>query len=101
MHVESPHCATTNHLDPALQTLEANFSRTHLWPTTQQHSTSVMNNQQFRRLLIDTPKQQPRDGDEGKTPAARTPGTVLGARKVSSIPMTPYVSAPLRASRAC
>lgn len=48
-----------------------------------------MNNQQFRRLLVDTPKQQSPDGASNKTAAARTPSTVLGARKHSSIPMTP------------
>ncbi|KAF1940751.1 hypothetical protein EJ02DRAFT_423727 [Clathrospora elynae] len=46
-----------------------------------------MNNSQFRRLLVDTPKQQ--DGGTSKTPAMGTPRTVLGARKHSSIPMTP------------
>jgi hypothetical protein len=46
-----------------------------------------MNNQQFRRLLLsDTPRQ---DGDKSKSPAAGTPKAVLGARKHSSIPMTP------------
>ncbi|KAF2687751.1 hypothetical protein K458DRAFT_294639 [Lentithecium fluviatile CBS 122367] len=48
-----------------------------------------MNNDQFRRLLIDTPKQQNKHASAGKTPASRTPSTVLGARKHSSIPMTP------------
>ncbi|RYO53401.1 hypothetical protein AA0116_g10909 [Alternaria tenuissima] len=46
-----------------------------------------MNNSQFRRLLVETPKTQ--DGDKGKSPAAATPRAVLGARKHSSIPMTP------------
>jgi hypothetical protein len=46
-----------------------------------------MNNSQFRRLLVDTPKQK--DDGTGKTPAAGTPRAVLGARKHSSIPMTP------------
>ncbi|KAF2853695.1 hypothetical protein T440DRAFT_388985 [Plenodomus tracheiphilus IPT5] len=46
-----------------------------------------MNNSQFRRLLIDTPRPQ---GDgTGKSPPAATPKAVLGARKHSSIPMTP------------
>ncbi|CBY01947.1 hypothetical protein LEMA_P007340.1 [Plenodomus lingam JN3] len=46
-----------------------------------------MNNSQFRRLLIDTPRPQ---GDgTGKSPPAGTPKAVLGARKHSSIPMTP------------
>ncbi|KAF1830753.1 hypothetical protein BDW02DRAFT_572705 [Decorospora gaudefroyi] len=46
-----------------------------------------MNNSQFRRLLVDTPKQQ--HDATGKSPAAGTPRAVLGARKHSSIPMTP------------
>ncbi|KAF2134551.1 hypothetical protein P153DRAFT_362309 [Dothidotthia symphoricarpi CBS 119687] len=47
-----------------------------------------MNNQQFRRLLLsDTQKQQ--DDGTPKPSSSRTPGTVLGARKHSSIPMTP------------
>jgi hypothetical protein len=46
-----------------------------------------MNNQQFRRLLLsDTPRH---DGDKPRSPAAGTPQAVLGARKHSSIPMTP------------
>ncbi|KAF2027251.1 hypothetical protein EK21DRAFT_72421 [Setomelanomma holmii] len=46
-----------------------------------------MNNQQFRRLLLsDTPRK---DGEKGTLPAAGTPKAVLGARKHSSIPMTP------------
>jgi hypothetical protein len=65
-------------------------------PPGRHNTTSAMNNQQFRRLLIDTPKQQAPDGGAGKTPASRTPSTVLGARKHSSIPMTPYVCASLR-----
>lgn len=61
-------------------------------PTTPARGISViirktMNNQQFRRLLLsDTPRQ---DGDKGKPPVAGTPKSVLGARKHSSIPMTP------------
>jgi hypothetical protein len=53
-----------------------------------------MNNQQFRRLLLsDTPRS-----DGGQSPAAGTPKAVLGARKHSSIPMTPQVQrVPLRA----
>jgi hypothetical protein len=48
-----------------------------------------MNNQQFRRLLLsDTQQHQQQNGD-APTPAVRTPGSVLGARKQSSIPMTP------------
>ncbi|KAF3033555.1 hypothetical protein E8E12_001905 [Didymella heteroderae] len=48
-----------------------------------------MNNSQFRRLLLsDQPKQQ--DGSkQSASPASRTPGGALGARKHSSIPMTP------------
>jgi hypothetical protein len=47
-----------------------------------------MNNQQFRRLLLsDEPRKE---GDQGKSPAVGTPKSVLGARKHSSIPMTPY-----------
>ncbi|KAI4606715.1 hypothetical protein J4E80_010027 [Alternaria sp. BMP 0032] len=46
-----------------------------------------MNNSQFRRLLVETPK--PQDDGKGKSPAAATPRAVLGARKHSSIPMTP------------
>jgi hypothetical protein len=46
-----------------------------------------MNNSQFRRLLLsETPRQ---DGDKPASPAAGTPRAVLGARKHSSIPMTP------------
>lgn len=53
--------------------------------------TSKMNNSQFRRLLLsDQTKQQ--DGSKpSASPASRTPGAALGARKHSSIPMTPYV----------
>jgi hypothetical protein len=47
----------------------------------------TMNNSQFRRLLLSETPQQ--DGDKGKSPAAGTPKSVLGARKHSSIPMTP------------
>jgi hypothetical protein len=46
-----------------------------------------MDNSQFRRLLVNTPKQQ--SDENGKSPASGTPRTVLGARKHSSIPMTP------------
>lgn len=56
----------------------------------------AMNNAQFRRLLIDTPKQQ--DGAENKSPPSRTPGAVLGARKQSAILMTPYVRPRLSAT---
>lgn len=50
-------------------------------------NTDAMNNSQFRRLLVDTPRQK--DGDQDKSPAAPASKTVLGARKHSSIPMTP------------
>ncbi|KAF2819484.1 hypothetical protein CC86DRAFT_362278 [Ophiobolus disseminans] len=46
-----------------------------------------MNNSQFRRLLLSDTLRS--DGDKAKTPAAGTPKAVLGARKHSSIPMTP------------
>lgn len=49
-----------------------------------------MNNQQFRKLVLDTPARQAQNG--GAAPATgATPrsDTVLGARKRSSIPMTP------------
>lgn len=46
-----------------------------------------MNNSQFRRLLIE--KSTPKDDDKAKSPAAAMPRAVLGARKHSSIPMTP------------
>jgi hypothetical protein len=53
------------------------------------HDGHTMNNSQFRRLLLsDTPRQ---DGDNAPSPAAGTPRAVLGARKHSSIPMTPQV----------
>ncbi|KAH7410301.1 hypothetical protein DE146DRAFT_604044 [Phaeosphaeria sp. MPI-PUGE-AT-0046c] len=49
-----------------------------------------MNNQQFRRLLLsDTARRRDQDGDTTKSPGAATPKSVLGARKHSSIPMTP------------
>ncbi|OAL01440.1 hypothetical protein IQ06DRAFT_347488 [Phaeosphaeriaceae sp. SRC1lsM3a] len=48
-----------------------------------------MNNQQFRRLLLSDTARRDQDGDKTKSPAAGTPKTVLGARKHSSIPMTP------------
>jgi hypothetical protein len=46
-----------------------------------------MNNQQFRRLLLSDTSRP--DGDKPKPPATSGPKTVLGARKHSSIPMTP------------
>ncbi|CAO2654342.1 Nn.00g110750.m01.CDS01 [Neocucurbitaria sp. VM-36] len=46
-----------------------------------------MNNSQFRRLLIETPRQQ--DDGKSKPATAETPQAALGARKHSSIPMTP------------
>ncbi|KAF1949323.1 hypothetical protein CC80DRAFT_277835 [Byssothecium circinans] len=58
-----------------------------------------MDNQQFRSLLLsnsdnknnrtNSPNSHPQDGGAGRSPGSRTPGTVLGARKHSSIPMTP------------
>ncbi|KAJ4340029.1 hypothetical protein N0V95_007611 [Ascochyta clinopodiicola] len=53
-----------------------------------------MNNSQFRRLLL-SDQAKPQDGSSpsaspaSRTPASRTPGGALGARKHSSIPMTP------------
>ncbi|KAF9696688.1 hypothetical protein EKO04_005295 [Ascochyta lentis] len=48
-----------------------------------------MNNSQFRRLLLsEQPKQQDGSG-QSVSPAPRTPGGALGARKHSSLPMTP------------
>lgn len=50
----------------------------------------AMNNQQFRRLLLSETAKQ--DGSNAHSPAtASTPRTALGARKHSSIPMTPSV----------
>ncbi|KAL6707594.1 hypothetical protein ACN47E_003944 [Coniothyrium glycines] len=46
-----------------------------------------MNNSQFRRLLVSTP--QDKEDGANKVSAAGTPSAVLGARKHSSIPMTP------------
>ncbi|KAF2639988.1 hypothetical protein P280DRAFT_452322 [Massarina eburnea CBS 473.64] len=52
-----------------------------------------MDNQEFRRLILAnasaSAKSDKPDGGAGKPPASRTPGAVLGARKHSSIPMTP------------
>jgi hypothetical protein len=58
---------------------------------------STMNNQQFRRLLLSDAQQSQQSQQSQQhnaapaAPAApaRTPGSVLGARKQSSIPMTP------------
>ncbi|KAF2445705.1 hypothetical protein P171DRAFT_484372 [Karstenula rhodostoma CBS 690.94] len=53
-----------------------------------------MNNQQFRRLLVDAPGQHDGDGDgdgSNKSPPVPSRGAVLGARKSASILMTPYV----------
>jgi hypothetical protein len=80
------------HLQPAVFGLAWwNFSDTAYRitpaPTTASSLSTAMNNQQFRRLLLsDTPRP---DGDKPKPPAAGAPKTVLGARKHSSIPMTP------------
>lgn len=49
----------------------------------------AMDNQQFRRLLLSNTAQRGQDGDKTKSPVAGTPKSVLGARKHSSIPMTP------------
>lgn len=47
-----------------------------------------MNNQQFRRLIIENSKQK--DGGAGSPPSSRPSATpALGSRKRSSIPMTP------------
>ncbi|KAJ4347022.1 uncharacterized protein N0V89_010956 [Didymosphaeria variabile] len=49
-----------------------------------------MNNQQFRRLLVDSPGQKDGDASKGQSQqSTRTQGAVLGARKNASIPMTP------------
>ncbi|KAL5118469.1 hypothetical protein ACEQ8H_003645 [Pleosporales sp. CAS-2024a] len=50
-----------------------------------------MDNQQFRRLLLSDTRRQDGDKAKGKgtAPAAGTPTAALGARKHSSIPMTP------------
>lgn len=56
-----------------------------------------MNNEQFRRLLVD--KTAPKPKEQGATPArdgsrgGATPGGMLGSRMRANIPMTPYVSA--------
>ena len=60
-------------------------------PLTAPHTTA-MNNQQFRRLLVDSPGQPDGNGDSSsKGPAVPSRGAVLGARKSASIPMTPFV----------
>jgi len=47
-----------------------------------------MDNSQFRRLLVDTPRQK---ADGASNASATGPSkAVLGARKHSSLPMTPY-----------
>ncbi|KAF9733122.1 hypothetical protein PMIN06_004673 [Paraphaeosphaeria minitans] len=54
-----------------------------------------MNNQQFRRLLVNSPGKRDGDGDgdssssSSKNPPVPSRGAVLGARKSASIPMTP------------
>lgn len=53
----------------------------------------TMNNSQFRRLLLSDQPQQHDGSKAGPPPASRTPGAALGARKHSSMPMTPYVAA--------
>ncbi|KAK4981819.1 hypothetical protein LTR50_007879 [Elasticomyces elasticus] len=46
-----------------------------------------MNNQQFRRLVLDTPARQ--DGGRSTPRASATPAGALGSKKSSFIPMTP------------
>ncbi|OBT66599.1 hypothetical protein VE03_03907 [Pseudogymnoascus sp. 23342-1-I1] len=52
-----------------------------------------MNNQQFRKLVLDTPARQSLNGDNkaalGATPRRDGGATALGSRMRSSIPMTP------------
>lgn len=54
-----------------------------------------MNNQQFRKLVLDTPARKSLNGDNkatlGATPRRDGGATALGSRMRSSIPMTPYV----------
>jgi len=59
----------------------------------------IMNNSQFRKLVLDTPARQAGSGESkstlGATPSRNgaTP-SALGSRMRSSIPMTPYVPSP-------
>ncbi|KAF2996394.1 hypothetical protein E8E13_001052 [Curvularia kusanoi] len=48
-----------------------------------------MNNSQFRRLLLSDQNKQQDVTKPSSSPASRTPSGALGARKQSSIPMTP------------
>lgn len=57
-----------------------------------------MNNEQFRRLLVDQSSSSNSKSKEKPSPNTRdaagggaTPGGLLGSRMRSSIPMTPYV----------
>ena len=51
-----------------------------------------MNNQQFRKLVLDTPARQRLNSDKTTGATTRRDGaaTTLGSRMHSSIPMTPY-----------
>ncbi|KAF2807973.1 uncharacterized protein BDZ99DRAFT_70196 [Mytilinidion resinicola] len=48
-----------------------------------------MNNQQFRRLVLDTPARAQNGASSPPNRAGATPGAALGSRARSSIPMTP------------
>src|SRR2546423_1187934 len=48
-----------------------------------------MNNQQFRRLLVDSSSKSG-DGSGSSPKPGATPSAALGSRSRSSIPMTPY-----------
>ncbi|KAF2495703.1 hypothetical protein BU16DRAFT_397044 [Lophium mytilinum] len=48
-----------------------------------------MNNQQFRRLVLDTPARTQNGAGSPPSKAGATPGAALGSRARSSIPMTP------------
>lgn len=64
-------------------------------------SLETMNNEQFRRLVLENPKPLSSSanaatpaaaaGRKDGAPGGATPGPVLGSRMRSSIPMTPYV----------
>ena len=60
----------------------------------QSFNNAIMNNSQFRKLVLDTPARQAGSG-EGRGAFAATPGrdgaapSALGSRMRSSIPMTP------------
>jgi hypothetical protein len=62
------------------------------------HQQHKMNNQQFRKLVLDTPARQSANSETPKTlgatprrDGAMGPPAALGSRMRSSIPMTPYV----------